>query len=286
MEELRSRKYAFILGVFAGELLISKGAIQPDFQFENIGNRNGVPVLLDSADVIPVKLPIGLTKDVIRTMKESIFSLVDNYEGSFENNSYVRAGFVARTGILGHMVYEDARDNGYSSFLFVEKSLKNIEHSLGRITKWCDVKPVIGEWMEIPLDLLNVSNMKEKLDGKEKRRLSYEINNYYLRNTIHILALTNDSITKDNEKVAGIYADISLNALQYGMPYMAYGFAKKCKAITNDAQINLLCDMVLTQISEYVKEYESFVIKHIDREAIELMWILEDFDITLPKREK
>ena len=140
MEKSNKNMEAFLLGVFAGELLISKGCIQPDFQFDNVGIRNGIPVLMDYADIIDIELPAALTKDVIRTIKESIFSLIDNYEGSFEMQSYVRAGFLARSGILGHMVYEDARDNGYSSFLFVEKSLRNTSHSLGRITKWEDVK--------------------------------------------------------------------------------------------------------------------------------------------------
>ena len=83
MEECKSKDQAFILGMFAGELLISKGAIQPDFQIENVGMRENIPILVDSADVIFVKLPDGLSKDVIRTIKESIFSLADNYEGDF-----------------------------------------------------------------------------------------------------------------------------------------------------------------------------------------------------------
>lgn len=169
MENSNNNGEAFLLGVFAGELLISKGCIQPDFQVDNVGIRNGMPVLMDYADGIHIELPAALTKDVIRTIKESIFSLVDNYDGSFERQSYVRAGFLARTGMLGHMVYEDARDNGYSSFLFVEKLLRNIAHSLGRITKWENVKLLIGEWKEIPLDLLNIQSHMELKQRKEKK---------------------------------------------------------------------------------------------------------------------
>lgn len=283
MKDTKYKEQAFILGQFAGELLISKGVIQPDFQLDNIGSRNGIPVLLDSADVIKVRLPEGLTKDVIRTMKESIFSLADNYVGSFMANSYVRAGFLARTGMLGHMVYEDARDNGYSSFLYVEKSLRKKEHSLGRIIKWIDVKEAIDEWMGIPLDLFTIRENKNEYDNKEKRRLSVQLNNYYLKNTFHIVALTDDYNVKEKERLTGIYLDISTTALQYGMPYMAYGFAKKCKIMTDEEQVNLFCDMVLNQTIEHVKEYEYIVNKHIERDDLELMWILEDLDITVPK---
>lgn len=110
MLDSKEKYQAFQLGCFAGELLMSKGVIQPDFQFNNIGIRNGKPVLLDYADIITVNLPAELTKDSVRTIKESLFSLADNYEGSFEHNSYLRAGFLARTGMLGHMFYTDARD--------------------------------------------------------------------------------------------------------------------------------------------------------------------------------
>lgn len=177
MEDFKSREQAFTLGLFAGELLMSKGAIQPDFQLDNIGMRDCVPCLVDSADVMFVNLPSGLTKDVIRTIKESIFSLNDNYE-DFEHQSYVRAGFLSRTGILGHMVYEDARDNGYSSFLFVEKRMKNIEHSLGRITKWTDVKSTIGEWMQISLNIFNINIDRTVVPG-DKTELAYDIAKSY-----------------------------------------------------------------------------------------------------------
>ena len=70
---------AFKLGYFAGDMLISSGVIQPDFQIDNIGTRNGIPGLVDYADIIKLNLPKELTKDVIRIIKESLFSLVGNY---------------------------------------------------------------------------------------------------------------------------------------------------------------------------------------------------------------
>ena len=79
MKKPNKNMEAFLLGVFAGELLISKGCIQPDFQVENVGIRNGIPVLMDYADIIGVELRAALTRDVIRIIKESIVSLVDNY---------------------------------------------------------------------------------------------------------------------------------------------------------------------------------------------------------------
>lgn len=272
---------AFQLGAFAGDMLISRGVIQPDFQIDNIGTRNGIPVLVDYADIIKVNLPKELTKDVIRIIKESLFSLVDNYEGSFKSNSYVRAGFISRTGMLGHMIYESTRDNGYSSFMFVEKDLRCKEHSLARITKWSDVKSVIGEWMEIPLDLFDA----EKTDdfNNKKRIFAYDINEYYLRNTIHIWALTDKSIMSENRNVMKIYLEMSLSALQFGLPYMAYGFANKCKAITDNIQVVQTCDIILEKTQAYVEEYKDVVDRYINREAFELMWILEDFDISITK---
>lgn len=277
----KEKYQAFQLGYFAGELLMSKGVIHPDFQFNNIGIRNGKPILLDYADIITVDLPVELTKDSVRTIKESIFSLADNYEGSFELNSYLRAGFLARTGMLGHMVYADARDNKYSSFLFVEKNLKNKEYSLGRITKWSDVKAVIGEWMEVPLDLFGMGNVKKVSETEEKRELVYEINNYYLKNTFHIFALVDNSIMNEKKHVAGVYLDIALTALKYGMPYMAYGFSKKCKTITSEQKIIQACNIILGHTFKYVEEYVQLVDKYINFGPIELMWILEDFDITV-----
>lgn len=40
MEKANKNGEAFILGVFAGELLISKGCVQPDFQVDNVGNHS------------------------------------------------------------------------------------------------------------------------------------------------------------------------------------------------------------------------------------------------------
>ena len=117
MKKPNKNMEAFLLGVFAGELLISKGCIQPDFQVENVGIRNGIPVLMDYADIIGVELPAALTRDVIRIIKESIFSLVDNYEGSFEAQSYVRAGFLARSGMLGPEYIHDSLHRLHSSSL-------------------------------------------------------------------------------------------------------------------------------------------------------------------------
>lgn len=279
----KEKYQAFQLGYFAGELLMSKGVIQPDFQFNNIGFRKGKPILLDYADIITVDLPSELTKDSVRTIKESIFSLADNYEGSFKHNSYLRAGFLARTGMLGHMVYAAARDNTYSSFWFIEKNLKNKEYNLSRITKWSDVKAVINEWMEVPLDLFGIGNVQEVSETEEKRELVYEINNYYLKNTLHILSLVDDSIMNEKKYAVKLYLDIALTALDYGMPYMAYGFSQKCKSITDEEQVVQDCSMILRQTFKYVEEYVHIVDKYINVEPIELMWILEDFDITVTK---
>ena len=54
MKKPNKNMEAFLLGVFAGELLISKGCIQPDFQVENVGIRNVIPVLMHYADIIGV----------------------------------------------------------------------------------------------------------------------------------------------------------------------------------------------------------------------------------------
>lgn len=280
MEEAKNKEQAFILGAFVGELLMSKGVIQPDFQLSNVGKRNGIPCLLDYADILFVDLPVGLTKDVIKTIKESVFSLADNYEGSFKSNSYVRAGFISRTGMLGHMVYESARDNGYSSFMFVEKDLRRKEHSLARITKWSDVKSVIGEWMKMSLDLFDAGKSDDF--NNKKRIFAYDINEYYLRNTLHIWALADKSIISENKSIK-IYLEISVTALQFGLPYMAYGFAKKCKVITDNIHVVQICDMVMEKTQEYVEEYKDVVDRHVYREAFELMWLLEDFDISITK---
>ncbi len=125
----------------------------------------------------------------------------------------MRADFLARTGVLGHMVYADVRDNTYSSFVFVEKNLKNKEYSLARITKWSDVKAVISEWMEIPLDLFGMANIKKTSEAEEKRELVYVINNYYLKNTFRILALVDDSIMNEKKYEARLYLDIALTTL-------------------------------------------------------------------------
>lgn len=280
MKKTNKNMEAFLLGVFAGELLISKGCIQPDFQVENVGIRNGIPVLMDYADIIGVELPAALTRDVIRIIKESIFSLVDNYEGSFEAQSYVRAGFLARSGMLGHMVYEDARDNGYSSFLFVEKSLRNTAHSLGRITKWEDVKPLIGEWIEIPLDLLNVQSDLELKQDKEKKTI-HPLNGYYLQNIVHIMSLLDHDILGDEKKCAQIYADICISALRYGMPYMAYGYAQKCLTMASTNEILSIGELVINETHDATREYKNYVDKFIELEDFQFMWILEDFDITI-----
>lgn len=278
MEDNRSKRQAFTLGMFAGELLITQGVIQPDFQIENIGMRGNIPTLLDYADVIRVKLPDALTKDVVRIIKESLFSLVDDFEGDFACQSYTRAGFLLRTGMLGHMVYEDARDNKYSSFMFVEREMKSADHSLARITKWTDVKSTIGEWMNISIDVFKLGNINDATDRKEN--LSYVMNKYYLKNTLHILSLIKENITEREKEC--IYADIATTALQFGMPYMAYGFASKCKASVKDEQLIALCSMILNQTYEYVSDYLRIVDKHLNRDPIELMWILEDLDITVP----
>ncbi|WP_317368342.1 hypothetical protein [uncultured Tyzzerella sp.] len=281
MGKAENKEQAFMLGVFTGELLMSKGAIQPDFQLDNIGIRNGMPCLLDYADIVFVNLPADLSKDIIKAIKESLFSLTDNYEVSFKHNSHVRVGFIFRTGMLGHIIYESARNNGYSSFTFVEKGLKRKEHSLARITKWSDVKSVIGDWKEIPLDLFGTEKLN-CLDNK-KHVPTYDVNDYYLKNTIHILALADKSIMSENSKANKIYLDASLTALQFGLPYTAYGFAKKCKALTNNIQVVQLCDMVFEKTQEYIEEYKDVVDRHVDREAFELMWILEDLDISITK---
>ena len=132
--------------------------------------------------------------------------------GSFKSNSYVRAGFISRTGMLGYMVYESARDNGYSSFMFVEKDLRCKDHSLARITKLSDDKPVIDEWTKIPLDLFNAEKLTD-FDNKE-HMLVYDINVYYLKNTIHILVLMDKLVMSENSKVVKIYLEMCLFALQ------------------------------------------------------------------------
>ncbi|MFI3201779.1 MAG: hypothetical protein R3Y54_09700 [Eubacteriales bacterium] len=275
MFEKKKEIKAFQLGLYFSELLL-KGVIQPDFQIENIGVRDGKLVLLDFADVVEVKLPEDLTKELLRKLAESLFSLVDSFEGSFSENSYLRAGIISRTGVLGHMIYEAARDNGYSSFIYTEKSLRKSAHSLMQITKYEDIKSAIGEWFQIS---------QEDLCGIEKS-LKYHINRYYLDNTRFILNLLDIVVNDNHEKEINIMMSMSMSALQFAMPYTAYGLATKCKLISEIPQIQSVSDDIILKTKEYVGDYEDVVRTFVNNDIFEFMWLLEDLDIIVTDEKK
>ena len=274
MFENKKEVVAFRLGVFFSELLL-RGAIQPDFQIDNIGWRGNNPVLLDSADIVSVKLPEDLTKDLVRDLTESLFSLADSFEGSFIENSYLRAGIIFKAGVLGHMIYEAARGNGYSSFIYTEKSLRKSDHSLMRITKWTDIKSAIAEWIQI--------SSRNEHDVVEP--LEYPINVYYLDNSKYIFNLLDAIVTDNQEKEAMVIMNMAMSSLQFGMPYTAFGLAKKCKLISETPQVQTVSDGIVSQTNEYVADYKEVVVTYLDRDIFEFLWLLEDLDITVPEKK-
>ena len=267
-------KGAFNLGRFAAEFLITKCAIQPDFQLANLGHKDGSLVFVDSADVKVFDLPKSLTTDVVRQIKESIFSLVDNFESDFRFQSYIRAGFVSMAGLIGHIVYEDSRDNGYSSFLFLEKKLIALPHSLYRITKWDDVKAVIGEWL----------SLFGKATYTNDQDIKLPLNHFYKDNMFFIDDLMSAIVEDNTQKQVATLLQMTISAFSFGLPYTAYGLALKINNSICLEKERRLIDQVILQTQDVVEEYKDVLEKYLNLDVFELMWLLEDLDLTVPER--
>ena len=280
MEKNIDRVYAFRLGEFAAQLFL-QGIIQSDFQLSNVGMRdNGDFTFCDLADVIWINMPENFNKENIRIMTESLLSLVDDLSGGIHRLSFLRAGMIAKSGLLGHMIYLNARENGFSSFLFCEKALRNERHSFMPLLKGEDVKEIIADWKTVDISLImkQYGNKPEKYNTCKVRRESSSINKYYLDNTYLIYNAFDAILKDDQEKLRIVEFQLANAALAFGLPYTAYGLGQRCFV---DERLSGMCNQIFRRTESYIQKYRLIADKHQGDELFEYLWLLEDLDCTL-----
>lgn len=283
MEVGKNPRDYYKIGEMVASVLL-RGAIHKDMQLSNIGMRNGMdPVFLDFADITTFVLPEGLDKKTVKNITKSLFPLLDGIGHSFECCSAFRAGLIAKAGMLGHEIFKNAINNGFSSDMFEKHPTMIKEYDVSELYER-DQKEV-SEWKAIDLDSINL-DVYPKLDEYESADIRMNIskrNQYYL--DMLYLTRSGREFFGNAMKVplACVYLNMASKAMLNGMPYTEYGLIMKClKLKSGNKQIEEMAKQRSFQILiDGVIKPDSidYILMCTDKYGLfELLWILDDED--------
>lgn len=272
-------KLAYRYGYFASRI-ITEGIIHPDLQVENIGFGKSGMVLIDFADAEKIRIPDELSVQTIDRLSASLFPLFDHFT-DYRQKSYVRAGFSARGGVLADIIMSNCRNNGFTSFTFLEKeqpmSVFHPEESLNNRT----TMDLIQEWCECPVEEVtekNLTNLFAYGDAPERNAISSS-NRYYLDRLFYASSF----LEIPDDQLPALLANAGCSAFQQNKKYRAYGLLKKVLPLLSGQWLPLkkICTNCFNRVVHMKKltpEYKGIIDEYIDRDYFELTWLLDDLD--------
>ena len=285
MTDIKIAYSYFSLGEFVAQTMLY-GIIHPDMQFCNIGFRNDDGfVFNDFADAKIINMPNDLSELSVHQLTESLFPLLDDIIDTFMYKSYFRAGFTSCGGVLGHMIFSNAANSGFTSFLYCNSG--NASFSFDASTLYTDnqVNCAIKEWKNLPLNTITLNKFDSlaAYNVAKERRNTSPFNIYYLDNLYLVrsyLALNLNPKAKNN--LPTLIMNMAMLALNFKKYYTSYGLFQKCLSMKPQlSKVITLINNNLESIKQSINltsGITDFIVECCQYDLIELMWILNDLD--------
>lgn len=283
-----NKEQNYHLGEFIAEFIL-KGFTHSDMQRTNIEFDGQKFKFVDYADIKRISIPEDLSENTVKKMTTSLFPVINEIIGDFTMMSYFRAGFVARGGVLGDMIFSNMSNMGFNSLKYL--CTENIEIPYDASSLYSDDKTIdsIVRWINFPLERMTLKNFSslDSFNFSNERRAVNTFTRYYLDNLYLIRCYIYFSPFRNTKpQIASLIVNMALSAQHFGELYTAYGlFQKTLNLQSNISKVNSLCKNGLHKIS-YSNKLDSkitaFIDKCIDLELLELLWILNDLDKLLP----
>lgn len=295
------------LGKFVAHNMLN-GKIHPDMQLNNIRWRQyEQPVFVDFADMREIDIPDCLSADICEQLTLSLLPIIEDIKSSFSMISSFRMGLIACGGLLGHAIFLNTINWGISSSWYVKSRF--IPSTYDSAFLYSDEsKTSIRNWKEIPFDQISI--LKFPPYAKMKKQLHpTETNQYYL----HILHFTlnyisslfladgassnpgsplkdisNSSLILKSCNITNTYcikkfAFVALHQKHY---YTAYGLLYKClESKFADEKLTCECKEKISYITDSIpitSRIHNFIMKNLDLDLFEFMWILDDLEHSYP----
>lgn len=295
------------LGKFVAHNMLD-GNIHPDMQLSNIGRRqHGQLVFTDFADMKKIDIPDCLSADICEQLTLSLLPIIEDIKSSFSMISNFRMGFVAYGGLFGHAIFSNTINLGISSSWYVKSRFTPSTYDSTFLYS-DESKTSIKNWKEIPFDQISISEFPSY--DKMKRQLRpTETNQYYLDilyctlNYISSLLLAsgatfnpgtpinvipNSPLVPESLNSANTYCikKFAFASLYQKLYYTAYGLLYKClESKFTDKNLIRECKEKISYITDSIpitSRIHNFIMKNLDLDLFEFMWILDDLEHSQP----
>lgn len=274
---------SYKLGEFAASTML-KGHIQPDFKLNNTGFDKSNIIFIDYADMFICKIPDDLNEILIRRLNKALSVLVRDSLKNNQDISWLRAGFIARGGLLADMLWINMANNGFSSLSYYgicKKPLRNVNIDNRTLEMF---KEQIWRWNSIPLDEITIRSLPTlssyyESGIREKAplfALFYLDRLYYSR---CYSKLVMDSI----DQIPILIMNMGITALQHNHKYCAFGLLRKSMAMaTTNYETYITCRKAinkLVQTQRLVPELMNLIFANIKLPLFDFLWLLNDIDV-------
>ena len=295
------------LGKFVAHNMLD-GKIHPDMQLSNIReSQHEKFAFTDFADMIEIDIPDCLSADICKQLTLSLLPIIEDIKSSFSMISSFRMGFIAHGGLLGHAIFLNTINLGISSSWYVKSRF--IPSTYDSAFLYSDEsKTSIRNWKEIPFDQISILEFPP-YDKMKKQLHPTETNQYYLDilycnlNYISSLLLANGASFNTGSPVKDIpnsslilkscnltntycikkFACVALHQKHY---YTAYGLLYKClESKFTDENLIYECKEKISYITDSIpitSRIHNFIMKNLDLDLFEFMWILDDLEHSQP----
>lgn len=276
------QKMTYYYGNFAATTMLH-GIIQPDMKISNIGITDWGMVFNDFAEATKIQIPEELTVDSLRRLSRSILPLFDCFP-DFKSKSYLRAGFIARGGLLADIILRECMRKDFGSLMFFEGGSFTSSAELDAIEYISQpiIEQALSEWVVFPSEQTVETNIQcaQQYWETDAREQISSFNRYFLDRYFYYRIYM--------EIPAGEYpallAKAGCSAFKYDRKYRAYGLLKKAlplltggwKPFYKECKKNYNNTIHMKKLNPEIK---AFIDEHIDMDYYELTWILDDFDL-------
>lgn len=276
------QKMTYYYGNFAATTMLH-GIIQPDMKMSNIGISDWGMVFNDFAEAAKIKIPEKLTAETLRRLSRSILPLFDCFP-DYKTKSYLRAGFIARGGLLADIILHECMKKDFGSLMFFEGSLNKpiTDYDAIECINRPNIEQALREWRSFPTEKAvetNLYNIGVYGNSSERNNIS-AFNRYYLDRYFY----NRSYMEIPDNQYPSLLANAGCSAFKHDRKYRAYGLLKKALPLLNGqwkplSKICKTCFNTTVHMKKLNLEVRTFIDEHINMDYFELTWILDDFDL-------
>ena len=273
----------YTIGELAAEVML-RGIKHRDLTRQNIVfSQSAIPIIVDYADASFFTMPEGVDEALFQRLYDSRGNSSDSFSNDLITQSRFRAGFVARGGIWGQLLYMHCQKDGFSCFNYIPEQapISSFDKDVYSQFRTCEIQNMITEWKNLQVDHIRFIDYNFARYEKTSIRKYVSKQNLYFVDKLYFsrcLAVLCDAPTKKNKNL--LLFKLGELAMNYSYNIIAYGLIKKyLLESSKDAPLISLCRNYFKQITNIVAFPTQLVIdKFLHYDDFALVWILEELE--------